>query len=127
MDSEETGYWEFPVFGVPQSRDLEVNAQRERITQSLLDAGYRNFRSIIELSLTHWSHLPGETSPDNGRIFFYVEFLNGIQRFAPEQIDVEVERGQLARENQAKYQERAKQKRQLKSLDNALRKQGLID
>lgn len=98
----------------------EVDAVRHDAAQCLLDAGYRCFWSKVSLEGFHPQNPIAEATPDimNASVEFH--FLGGhIKQYTPEEIQSQLD-------NAEGRKQRAKGRREVKSLDNALRKQGLI-
>ncbi len=125
---EHEDFYVFPSFSVAYWRVcLDVYEARRKAAQCLLDAGFRNFHSEIKIAAHHSEYFPAEHTPDDMNAWLSIEFLNGIWRYTPEEIAKNLAQGEQARAKHKESQERAKTKREIKSLDKALRKVGLID
>ncbi len=125
---EDENFLVFRSFAVLLCRlGLDVYEARRRAAQCLLDAGFRNFHSEIKIVAHHSEYFPAEHTPEDMSAWLSIEFMNGIWRYTPEEIAKHLARGEQARAKHKESQERAKTKREIKSLDKALRKVGLID
>jgi hypothetical protein len=129
QETNDIEFWEWPVFFIRIGRCVgaDIVTARQRVAQLLLDAGYRGFESIIKIWSSHSVCAPAQDSLYGEDYGLEIVFMDGIQRYTPEQIDAAMIGREKAQLKQAECQERAKIKRQLKSLDNGLRKAGLIE
>ncbi len=127
--ADESEFLEWPVFSLPLSRHIDSSLEewRQKAAQTLLDAGYREFYSKIEISAHHSPYCAAEHTLDGYSGIVLIEFMNGITRYTPDEIAQTIAKGERARIRQAEYAAKAKAKRDSKSLDKGLRKAGLID
>jgi hypothetical protein len=122
-------FFEWPVIHLLAWRcpGQSLEEMRQRAAQCLLDAGYRNFHSGVNTSVDHHQARPAEHTPEHYNGCVVIEFMNGIEKFTAEQIEQAIAYAEKAQAKRKQYQETAKRKRELVSLDKGLRKAGLID